>query len=283
MELRPLPATNDFVFKKIFSGNPAVLKDFLKIVLDLPVEEYKGLEVIDPNLDREFIEDKLGVLDVKATTVFGKVLNIEIQIKPQRSIWKRMLFYTSKMVVEQVKSGFQYDRINRVISILIADFVMVKENDACHHRFRLYDENKKVHFPDSIEINVLELPKMQEADGTPLGNWLRFFSAKTEEEFMVVAQTNPAIEEAWGVIKVLSGDEQARALAEAREKARMDMDSWLDDARHEGREEGRQEGREEGIYSVAKNALRKKMDHEAIVELTGLSLEEVKKLAADLS
>ena len=32
---------------------------------------------------------------------------------------------------------------------------------------------------------------------------------------MQVAQTNSAINEAWGVIKVLSGDERARALAEA--------------------------------------------------------------------
>ena len=279
MELKPLSPTNDFVFRKVFSGNLTVLKDFLKTVLDLPAEEYKDLEIIDPNLGREFIEDKLGILDVKVTLVSGKVLNIEVQIKPQRSIWKRMLFYASKMVVGQVKSGYQYEQINRVISILIADFVMVKESGACHHRFRLYDENTKVHFPDSIEINVLELPKMQKAEGTPLGNWLRFLSAKTEEEFMAVAQTNPAINEAWNAIKYLSGDEQARALAEAREKARMDMDSLLGDARYEGREEGR----EEAMYSVAQKALRKKMAHEAIAELTGLSLEEVKKLAADLS
>jgi len=290
MELKPLSATNDFVFRKMFSENIAILKAFLMTVLDLPAEEYKSLEVIDPNLGREFIEDKLGVLDVKITTTFGKVLNLEIQIKSQRSIWKRLLFYASKMVVEQVKSGYKYDRINRVISIIIADFVMLKDNDACHHRFRLYDENKKVHFPDSIEINVLELPKMQEANGTPLGNWLRFFSAKTEEEYMAAAQTSPAINEAWGVIKVLSGDEQARALAEAREKARMDMDAWLDDARHEGREEGRQEGLQEGRQEgrqeekleVARSALRKNMSHADIADLTGLSLEEVKKLAAGL-
>ena len=108
---------------------------------------------------------------------------------------------------------------------------------------------------------------------------------------MTVAQTNPAIDAAWGVIKVMSGDERARALAEAREKARMDLDSWLGDARYDGRQEGllegRQEGllegRQEGIYSVAQNALRKKMPHDAIVELTGLSLEEIQRLAAGLT
>jgi predicted transposase/invertase (TIGR01784 family) len=278
MELKPLSPTNDFVFKKVFGGNLTVLKDFLMAVLDLPAEEYKELEVIDPNLDREFIEDKLGVLDVKINTWSGKVVNVEVQVKQQRSIWKRILFYISKMVVEQVKSGYQYDQINRVISILIADFVVIKENDAYHNRFRLYDEKTGARFPDSIEINVLELPKLQEPDGTPLGNWMRFLSAKTEDDFMTAAQTNPAINEAWGVIKVLSGDERTRALADAREKARMDLDSWLGDARYEGRQEGRQEG----IFEVARNALRERLPVETVVKLTGLSLEEVKRLAADL-
>ncbi|MDR1050407.1 MAG: Rpn family recombination-promoting nuclease/putative transposase, partial [Deltaproteobacteria bacterium] len=65
MELSPLLPTNDFVFKKIFTKDVKIIEDFLKTVLDLPPEEYRDLTVLDPNLDREFIEDKLGVLDVK--------------------------------------------------------------------------------------------------------------------------------------------------------------------------------------------------------------------------
>jgi predicted transposase/invertase (TIGR01784 family) len=263
--------------------------------------------VVDPNLEREFIEDKLGVLDVKIHLQSGKVLDVEVQVRPQRSIWQRMLFYTAKMVVEQVKSGYPYKRINRAISILIADFVLIKENDAYHNRFRLYDERTGAHFPDSMEINVLEMPKKHETDGTPLGNWMRFFSAKTEEDFMDASQASPAIEKAWGVIKVLSGDERARALAEAREKARMDLDSWLDDARYEGRQEGLQkglqkglreglqkglqEGRQEGLrdgrqeekLEVAENLLRMNMPVDDIVKATGLPLDEVKRLAANLT
>ena len=56
--------------------------DFLKAVLDLPAEDYERLTVVDPNLDREFIEDKLGVLDVKVNTSSGKVIDIEVQVKP---------------------------------------------------------------------------------------------------------------------------------------------------------------------------------------------------------
>jgi len=100
---------------------------------------------------------------------------------------------------------------------------------------------------------------------------------------MSVSQTNPAINEAWGVIKYLSGDEQARAKAEAREKARMDLDSWLGDARHEGRQEGLQEGRQEEKLVIARNLLRQNMPHEAVAEATGLSLDAIQRLATGSS
>jgi predicted transposase/invertase (TIGR01784 family) len=90
---------------------------------------------------------------------------------------------------------------------------------------------------------------------------------------MSITETNPAIKEAWGVIKVLSGDERARALAEAREKARMDLDSWLGDARYEGRQEEK--------IQVARNCLLEKMPADIIAKLTGLTLEEIRRLADD--
>ena len=282
MDFKPLSPTNDFVFKKVFGENMTALEDFLKAVLDLPPEEYRGLEVVDPNLAGDFFGDKHCILDVKIHTSTGKVIDAEVQVKTQSSIWNRMLFYTAKMVVEQIKSGYNYEKINRAISILIADFELVKENKAYHNRFRLYDENTGARFPDSIEINILELPKLHEADGTHLGNWLRFFRAKTEEDFMSVAETNPAIKEAWGVIKVLSGDEQARAMAEAREKARMDLEAFLSDALNEGLEKGRQEGLQEGKIEVAQNLLREKTPEDLIAKATGLPLEEIRRLAADL-
>jgi predicted transposase/invertase (TIGR01784 family) len=119
---------------------------------------------------------------------------------------------------------------------------------------------------------------------------------------MTISQTNPAIAEAWGVIKVLSGDERARALAEAREKARMDYEDNYNGAYREGEQKGRlegrleglqegeqkgrleglQEGEQKGIQEVALNALRENLPLETVARLTGLPLAEVKQLAAKL-
>ena len=285
MRKKPLLPTNDFVFKKVFGENMTVLGDFLKAVLDLPIDEYQGLIVVDPHLRRENIEDKLGILDIKIKTKSQKTIDVEVQVKAQPSIWKRMQYYTAKMLIEQVQSGNKYEQLTKAISILIADFVLVKENDAYHNCFRLHDERTQARFPDSIEVNILEIPKVGEEDRSQLSNWLKFFAAKTEEEFMAISQTNPAIAEAWGVIKVLSADEEARLLAESREKARMDFEDRYDGAYHEGEQKGRREGEQigeqKGRREVALNLLRDGIPVEVVAKNTGLSLDEIKQLAAE--
>jgi predicted transposase/invertase (TIGR01784 family) len=147
----------------------------------------------------------------------------------------------------------------------------------------LYDEKAKVRYQDSMEIHFLEIPKLREDDGSQLYNWMKFFAATTKEEFMSVAQTNPAIAEAWGTIIELSGDERIRAIAESREKALMDMRSIRREGLQEGREEGlqeglqkgRQEGRQGERVDIAKNLLRKNLSIEDVAEITGLTDEEV--------
>jgi predicted transposase/invertase (TIGR01784 family) len=299
MELTPLSPTNDFVFKKIFTENVKILENFLKEVLDLPADEYQGLAVVDPHLRRASIEDKYGILDVKIRTKSRKTIDVEVQVKAQTAIWKRMQYYTAKMLVEQVKSGDRYDRITRAISILIADFVLLKENDVYHNRFRLYDEKTAAAFPDSIEIDILEIPKVRGEDGSRLGAWLKFFAARTEEEFMKVSQNNPDIAEAWGIIKTLSADEESRLLAESREKGRRDFEDRFNGAYREGeqkglqkglkkglregRREGEQKGLQKGLLAVAQKLLRNKWPPEVVAENTGLAIEEVERLAAALS
>ena len=101
------------------------------------------------------------------------------------------------------------------------------------------------------------------------------------------AQTRPAIAEAWGVIQYLSADEEARLLAEYEEMARRDEADRQQGAYSKGLQEGEMKGemkgRQEEKLVVARNALQKKMSHADIADLTGLSLDEVKKLAAGFS
>jgi|GEM_PF-1114811 len=100
----------------------------------------------------------------------------------------------------------------------------------------------------------------------------------------MIAERNPQVERAVVKLRVLSSDERARDMLERREKAQRDFAMLVDDAekrgRTEGRTEGRIEGRTEERIAVARNAIKMGMKIDAIVDLTGLSREEIESLSA---
>jgi predicted transposase/invertase (TIGR01784 family) len=49
----------------------------------------------------------------------------------------------------------------------------------------------------------------------------------------------------------------------------------------DGEEKGREEGREKGREEIAKNAVAKGLPLETISEITGLSIEDIEKLAGE--
>jgi len=276
-----LSLKNDFVFKKVFGteANVDVMKDFLMSILDLPAEEFKELTFEDTHLKREFIDDKLGILDVKIHTPSGQIIHVEVQVDFQSYMRERLIFYTSGLIKEQIGAGDGYQAIKRVISIIITNWNMVKDSQAYHNRYRLYDRKTGSELTDLVEINLLELPKVpKETDHSPLWSWLRFIAAEGEEEAAMLKGDNPHIEKALGVLKLLSGDEEVRFMAEAREKARLDYKAQYDGGLRDGLAQGRMEER----LSMAENALRKDMPLPVIAELTGLSLAEIEALAVRL-
>ena len=84
---------------------------------------------------------------------------------------------------------------------------------------------------------------------------------------MQVSVNQPAMEQAWGVIKKISADEQAPLEAEDREKAFRDYLSHIQAAKKEGKVE------------VALNMLRRNKPIEEISECTELSFDEISEIA----
>jgi predicted transposase/invertase (TIGR01784 family) len=118
----------------------------------------------------------------------------------------------------------------------------------------------------------MSLDKMNrfESDHTAAWNWMQFLRAKSEEEFEMIAQTNPMIKKAVGELKRLSADERARLLDESHEKYRRDWAARMDDARVEGEARGKLE--------TAMNLLALGVTIELINQATGIPLGELEKL-----
>ena len=270
--LKILSPKLDLIFKLLFGteGSIEILTDFLLSVLKLSPSEYDKITIANPFLLQEYKGGKLGILDVKLTLKSGKVINIEIQVDPMPAMKSRILFYTSKLVIEQIGESDPYDKIKRVISIVITDHPLIEESDKFHHQFGLYDLENKVLLTDILEIHTLEIPKARkhfdEAQDTQLLNWMKFLDAKTEEELNVLAQKNPVMKKATLRLLELSADEKARQLYEARLKEQRDNYS---------REQG---AVKQSMLTVAKNALQLNMSYDDVMKLTGLSFDEVEAL-----
>jgi len=115
-----LPPTNDWIFKLLFGDerNKDNLINLLKAFIKMPQEEYE-LIFLDTHLKPEFTKDKLGILDVKVKTKSGRIINIEVQVNPQKHIGKRISFYKSKLIVGQIAESQHYEAIQDVICICI--------------------------------------------------------------------------------------------------------------------------------------------------------------------
>jgi len=219
--------------------NKSLLIDLLKSFVELPEEEYE-LTFMDTHLKPEAEDDKLGIIDVKVRTKTGKIIDIEIQVNPTKNIGKRLSFYKSMLIVEQIAKSEHYDVIQRVICICITNFILFPEEKDYLNNFRFINQKNGLCFNDiPEEIYTIELPKVPiKNDGTAGWKWMHFLRAKRKEEFEMVAVQDPEIRKAVDILYGLSADEKIRAEYEMRQKARRDWIWQIDSARQEGREEG---------------------------------------------
>lgn len=293
MRKEEIYAKNDLVFKMIF-GNPnnhEVLIGFLQSVLDIPKEEYDTIELVDPNFRIDELGGKLGILDVKLHTKSGSVINIEIQVKKASDLKQRILFYVSRMITEQLPEGERYDKIKRVISIMICtDHNLIEDSVKYHNKYLLRDNESGSLFTDLLEINILEFKKVPLKDESVLASWLKFLNTTDKEELDMISTKNSALKKAVCEYKKITSDERKRMLIQAREDAwrdeearkKADIEDAFKDGIKEGEKKGKQEGLKEGEKNskiqIAKRAINMGLDIQNIIELTGLSESDLENL-----
>lgn len=275
-----LSLKNDFVFKLMFGdeNRKDLLAAFLSAILSLPEIEFTGLEIINNELLREFKEDKKGILDVRVRTRAGKQIDIEIQILPTEYMPQRTLYYWSRMYTSQVKSGDMYDKLKKCITINIVDFECIPVKRV-HTSFHLTEENTGYKLTDAMEIHFLELPKLLdqkalEAEDEAVIDWMMFIGGNSEGVMEMLAEKNEKIRKAYKALQLISKDDYARMMYEAREAELKDQLTRIKEAEERGKLEGKLEGKRE----VARNFLAMGLPVDSVVKATGLSPEEVEKL-----
>ncbi len=197
-----------------------------------------------------------------------------MQVATQTDMPERIAYYNAKSFVSQIKSGEDYNSLKKTISIVIADFEIIRNSESYTHRFELREHNTGIKFTDVIEINTLELHKLpNHEDGSKKYDWAKFLKSASKEEFEMVSEKNPVIAQAYAQLKVLSQDEENQILYEAREKAIRDENHRLNTAIKQGRTEGESKAK----IQIAKQLRAMGMTFEQIAEATLIPIEDLKK------
>ena len=109
-----------------------------------------------------------------------------------------------------------------------------------------------------------------------LRNLLYVLQSPSEDELIHLQQYLPSVEEL-----EISGftDAELRAYDKFWDSVSVER-TLLDDRYQKGREEGREEGINQRSLEIARNMLAKGMDASTVLEITGLSMEEIQQLIA---
>jgi predicted transposase/invertase (TIGR01784 family) len=286
----------DLAFKKIFGVEEN--KDLLISLINSIVgteDQVSDITLLNPYNPKNFKQDKLSILDVKATNQDGKRFNIEIQISDEADYDKRALYYWAKLYTEQLKVAQDYSALSKAIGIHILNFTSIPKAKNYHNVFHITEKENGFNYFKDLELHTIELNKFTCDSSEELQDivaktrnaldmWLTFLTRHDllKADKLPKELDNDKLKKALKVLDVLNFSEEERELYEDHLKWLRIEANTLKKTAEKAKEEGIAEGIEKGIekrnIEVAINMIKQKLDNKLISSVTGLTLEEILKL-----
>jgi predicted transposase/invertase (TIGR01784 family) len=291
----------DWAIKRILrsKANFEILEGFLS---ELLFEDITILEILESESNQETREDKFNRLDIKVKNSKEEIVLIEIQYDREMDYLQRILYASSKAIVEQMKEAEAYAKVTKIISISILYFDFGNGNDYIYkgttnfiglHNKSILELNKKqkeLYKADKIEklypeFYLIKIKNFNDTAKDTLDEWINFL--KNEE----ISDTPKAkgLLKAKETLDYLKMDDKERTAYNNFQKSLHDQASAYESTyvigKIEGRKEGRKIGHKKGLevgknnkaIEIAKNLLDV-LDNETIALKTGLSIEIIQGL-----
>ncbi|WP_432632076.1 Rpn family recombination-promoting nuclease/putative transposase [Brachyspira sp.] len=295
------------------NGNEKVLEDMVNAALrDFNFEEVKDLEIIDPYNLTENIDLKESIIDIKAKTKNNQTVIIEIQLCGNMDFLKRIFYYISKNIVNELKEGEDYKQLSGIISINLLNFNLDFGDEGKPHRcFKLIDTKNHNVDLDFIQMHVIEAKRfieiiekstLDELKKNKLLTWMKFFTTKNLKSIeKELKEANPIMTKVIEEYKRFTSDDKLMRAYDARDAFLVGQKIMLDRERKEGIKEGIEKGIKKGIkkgiregklegiregrhaeqISMAIAMKKDGADINLISKYTGLTIEEIRNLRPD--
>ncbi len=275
----------DYGFKYLFGTEPnkditlelvnALLqgKEVIKSLTLLPAEQLGDTE-----------EDRRSVFDIYCENEKGDKIIIEMQKADQPWFKDRSVYYSSFPIRSQGEKGKWLFGLKAVYTIGILNFVFDDDKDDTeyyHHIVQLMDVEKKEVFYDKLTYIYLEMPKFKKTEDelvTMADKWLYALKYLPELLERPKALQERIFSKFFEVAEVAALSKEEYAKYWESEKIFYDNVGAFMAAEAKGRAEGRAEGAVETNRENAKKMKAKGYAIEDIIEITGLTTEEIAQL-----
>lgn len=175
----PIDPKVDCVFKALLGTeeNRNLLLHFLNTFLagEL-VEPLVSVQILNPYNDKESLNDKLSVVDVKARDDQGRLYQIEVQLNNFNYLPSRILYNWADIYSQQLQGGQSYSDLRPTYAIwLLAENLTTTTDDNYVSHYKMRNDQGQI-FNQHGGIWLLELKKFHanaiERDDQ---RWLKFF------------------------------------------------------------------------------------------------------------
>ncbi|QTG99453.1 Rpn family recombination-promoting nuclease/putative transposase [Wolbachia endosymbiont of Rhagoletis indifferens] len=207
------------------------------------------------------------------------------QFTKTKGFEKRAQYYAAKAYSSQADQGDNYHNLKEIIFIAVADCIIFPDKTEYKSNHVILDQNSFEHDLKDFYFVFIELPKFIKTKEDQLENivekWCYFFryAAETREEDLdKIVGSDVIIKRAYEEMNKFNWSEEELLAYEQMKKRIMDEVVALAQKFDEGLRLGQEKGRQEEKIEVAKNSLKAGVSIDVIAEITGLSLDEIRKL-----
>ena len=218
---------SDMMFHYVMQKSEKALTGLVCALKGIAPDAVKKLIVVNPiELNSA---GKETIMDIKLTLNNNEVLNIELQVYPDKYWIPRSILYLCR-AYDNIGSGDNYSLIKPTTLFCITDQELIPQADAeFYAKYRLTNLKSHNLYTDKFGINVLQLNHTDIATQEDISNnlvyWANLFKATTWEEFKNLAKNHPDIEEVGNLIFELNYDNQAKELLEGQRRYREQMNT----------------------------------------------------------
>ncbi len=268
----------DYGFKKLFGEelNKDLLLDFLNELLKEEQGQIKDLTYLKNEHIGTTEVDRKAIFDLYCENENGEKFIVELQKTKQNFFKDRTVYYSTFPIREQAKRADWDYELKAVYTIAILDFVFESDkNEPNKFRYdvKLKDIDTNKVFYDKLTFIYLEMPKFNKSVDeleTRFDKWLFVLRNLNKLDRMPDKLREKIFDKLFETAEIAKfTQEQVRSYEDSLKYYR-DLKNSLDTAREEGKLEGKLE--------IAAKALKKGKSLKEIIELTGLSEDEINKL-----